>query len=208
MRKAFPYVLAACSALTLSGCGSDNDNDESAAGASPVATPSSISLSLLGRYSTGQFDESAAEIPAYDAASERLFVVNAEKGMVDVLDMSDPAAPVFVSALDGGSVLAGGEVNSVAVYDGVVALAIEAENKTDTGALALFNAADLSLIAGVEVGSQPDMVTFTPDGHYVLVANEGEPSDDYQTDPEGSVAVIDIRDRANPVAAHRRLYRV
>ncbi len=36
------------------------------------------------------------------------------------------------------------------------------------------------------------MLTFTPDGDKVLVANEGEPNDDYSTDPEGSVSVIDI----------------
>ncbi|MEZ4526583.1 MAG: hypothetical protein R2941_11745 [Desulfobacterales bacterium] len=27
------------------------------------------------------------------------------------------------------------------------------------------------------------MITFTPDGKKVLTANEGEPSDDYSTDP-------------------------
>ncbi|MDO6746403.1 choice-of-anchor I family protein [Gilvimarinus sp. 1_MG-2023] len=204
MKKSFPYILAACSALALVGCGSDSDDDDNGnpdPGTPVVETPSSIALSLVGRYSTGQFDESAAEIPAYDAASQRLFVVNAEKGMIDVLDMSDPAAPVFIDTLDGGSVVTDGEVNSVAVHDGLVALAIEADTKTDNGAIALFNAADLSLISSVAVGAQPDMVTFTPDGNYVLAANEGEPSDDYQVDPEGSIAVIDVSDNANPVVA-------
>jgi DNA-binding beta-propeller fold protein YncE len=61
-------------------------------------------------------------------------------------------------------------VNSVAVYDGLVALAIEANPKTSPGAVAFYNAADLRLLHSVTVGALPDMVTFTPDGKYLLVA--------------------------------------
>jgi hypothetical protein len=50
------------------------------------------------------------------------------------------------------------------------------------------------LITSVAVGALPDMIKFTHDGDYVLVANEGEPSG-YgagQVDPQGSVSIIPI----------------
>ncbi|MBX3611101.1 MAG: choice-of-anchor I family protein [Hydrogenophaga sp.] len=156
-----------------------------------------IELEFLGRYSTGQFGVSAAEIPAYDAGTQRVFVVNAQSGRLDVLDLSDPAEPVKVGEVDANTVLAGATVNSVAVHKGLVAVAIEAPVKTDPGRVALYRAKDLALLGSVTVGALPDMLVFTPNGKRVLVANEGEPSDDYQTDPEGSVSVIDV---SNPTA--------
>ncbi|GAB3285607.1 choice-of-anchor I family protein [Parahaliea aestuarii] len=208
MKRTLPFIFLACSTLTLFGCSDSSDSSDRRDPETPEPpvveppvdnTPESVSLSLLGRYQTGQFDEAAAEIPAYDAASQRLFVVNAQKGALDVLDLSDPASPDFIDAITTEDIRAGSVVNSVAVQDGIVAVAIEASPKTDPGAVAFYRADNLSLISSVDVGAQPDMLVFTPDGNTVLTANEGEPSDDYSVDPEGSIGVIDISDIENPV---------
>lgn len=162
------------------------------------AADAPLSLTLLGRAETGGYDQGAAEIPAHDPLTQRLFVVNGGAGTVDVLSIADPATPAKVGAIDVTPL--GRAANSVAVKRGVVAVAIEAAVKTDAGLVAFYDAATLALIGTAPVGALPDMLTFTPDGKKVLVANEGEPSDDYLTDPEGSVTVIDVTDFAAPVA--------
>ena len=75
--------------------------------------------------------------------------------------------------------------------------AVEATDRQQPGQ-AVFLTLDGGFVAAVTVGANPDMLTFTPDGSRVLVANEGEPSDygPGETDPEGSVSVIDLADGA------------
>lgn len=163
------------------------------------ATPTTLTLAKIGSYETGQYEVSAAEIPAFDAASKRVFVVNALDGLVDVIDLSDPAKPVKKGELNANTVLAGSSINSVAVFNGTVAVAIQAPVKTDPGRMALYRASDLTLLGSATVGALPDMLIFTPDGKTVLTANEGEPSDDYQIDPEGSISIIDISNPAKMV---------
>ena len=152
-----------------------------------------IKLEAIGAYESGIFDDSAAEIVAHDPETQRLFVVNAAVGQIDVLDILNPATPTRLYRIDVSSY--GAAANSVAVHDGIVAVAVEADPKQASGSVAFFNT-DGGFLSVVKVGALPDMVTFTPNGRYALVANEGEPSDYCQpgdsNDPEGSVSVIDI----------------
>ena len=191
-------LLSLLAAAALAACGGDDDNTPVATPPAE-ATPKTLQLEKVGEYASGVYFESAAEIPAFDAASKRGFVVNAQKGAVDVIDMTDPAQPAHIGMIDATQLLAGASINSVAVHDGLVAVAVQAANKTDPGLLALYQASDLKLVGQAQVGALPDMLTFTPDGKTVLVANEAEPSDDYQTDPEGSISVVDVSTPAKPM---------
>ena len=150
---------------------------------------SQLTLSPVGTYSAGVFDESAAEIVAY--YGKRVYTVNALAGAVDVIDVTNPAAPTKLYSIVGSGV-----ANSIAIRrDGLGAIAVEAPVKTDPGSLVFFDARSAEsapILGSVTVGAQPDMVTFSPDGKYALSANEGEPNDDYTVDPEGSVSVVTV----------------
>lgn len=154
-----------------------------------VADGAALTLSPVGTYETGVFDESAAEIvAAYDG---RLYVVNAQAGLVEVLDAKKPSKPKKVGEVQGDGI-----ANSVAIRaDGLGVVAIEdADDKTAPGRILFFDATGKKprVLGSVEVGSLPDMVALSADGTRAVVANEGEPADDFSSDPEGSVAVIDL----------------
>lgn len=186
------WMMAATSAAllaTLAGCKSSSSDDNDAP---EVVTPDSITLNYLGRYSANIFGASAAEIPAFDPVNQRIFIVNAQKGAVDVLNAADPTNPVLLQELTVESITEGAVVNSIAYKGGYLAVAVEAPTKTDNGWVALFDATSLEMLGYEQVGAQPDMVTFTPDGEYVLTANEGEPSTDYQIDPVGSISILGV----------------
>jgi DNA-binding beta-propeller fold protein YncE len=171
----------------------DAQTQASAALALVERTPASVTMEKIGGYAHAG-GLSSAEITAYDPLSKRLFTINGALGTADVLNLANPTAPVQVGTVTTAVFGAGlGGVNSVAIHSGVVALAIEASPKTNNGIVALLRASDLHVLGTATVGALPDMLAFSPDGKYLLVANEGEPSNynvEGAVDPEGSVSVI------------------
>lgn len=188
-KRLLPHLtLSLIAAAVLAACGGGDD--------APVdPTPKTLALEKIGGFAhSGGL--SSAEITAYDPLSKRLFVVNGALASVDVLSLADPTKPTLLGSIKASDVGAGlAAINSVAVHQGVVALAIEADPKTSPGVVAWLRASDLRLLGTDTVGALPDMLVFTPDGKHLLVANEGEPNS-YgladSVDPEGSVSVIAV----------------
>ena len=150
---------------------------------SPSVAPqvNELQISALSQISLGN-----TEIVAYDPASKRIFSTNGTANKVDIIDFSNPATPLLI-----GSINISGDLNSVAVKNGIVAIAVA--KGQDPGEVLLTDTNGTFLLPeGIPTGALPDMIVFTPDGNKILTANEGEPNNAYTIDPEGSVTIIDI----------------
>lgn len=135
----------------------------------------------------------AAEITTYDPTTRRLFAVN--NGTTNKIDVISVADPTNISVIYSISLTPyGGFVNSVDVNNGKLAAAIESTNKQDPGKVVIFNTNTYQEEKVVTVGALPDMIVYSPDGKYILTANEGEPNATYTSDPEGSVSIISTSD--------------
>ncbi|MES2799402.1 MAG: choice-of-anchor I family protein [Bacteroidota bacterium] len=159
------------------------DNDYVA----PTAT-NELNLSLLSSFSNGVPGSTSAEIVAYDSSNYRLFIANSIDSKLDIVDFANPSAPVLLNSIDISSY---GAINSVAVHDGVVAMAIQNTNAQLNGFI-VFLDENGAFINQVDAGAMPDMITFNKDFTKVITANEGEPSLDYSVDPEGSITIVDL----------------
>lgn len=151
----------------------------------PLQARPPVELVQRGRFLGGA--TAASEIVAYDAGTRRLFVTNGAQNRIDVLNISNPDVPTLVFSIPLAAF--GGNVNSVAARNGLVAAAIEGIPRTGPGRIVLFSAGG-TLLRSFAAGTQPDHVSFSPDGRFVLSANEGEL--DANIDPAGSVSIVDL----------------
>jgi hypothetical protein len=140
----------------------------------------------------------ACEIAAFSANTQRIFVTVG--GGIDVV------AARTGERLAEIPIPADYHATSVACAGEVVAVAWAAEDKHNRGRITFYNAETLAEIASYTAGYLPDMITFTPDGHKLLVANEGEPTTDYSFDPEASISIISSQDGWQRAQVHEATF--
>ncbi|MEY3398532.1 MAG: hypothetical protein RL220_1126 [Bacteroidota bacterium] len=158
---------------------SDNELD------SPEAS-SELGIEYVSSYLVDS--DGSAEIVAYNKPQKRLYVMNSTSSVVEILDFSDPRNIVSINSID--LTVYGPSATSVACNNAIVAATVDGA-EGEPGSVVFMNKNGV-VLSVVQVGYLPDMLVFTPDNQKVLVANEGEPSQGYVTDPEGTISVIDI----------------
>ena len=160
-----------------------------------VLPTDAITMRVVSTCRTGPFDASACEIAAWCPVSSRLLVTSAAEGLVAVsLGKDASLSPARAVPVPG--------ISSVAVHGGTIAVCRGGSDAASAGEVLLLDR-DLKLMATIPVGHGPDMLTFTPDGRTLLVANEAEPSADGTVDHAGSISIIDLSDPATqPIVRH------
>ena len=143
-------------------------------------------LNIAGFKLVSDTNFGGAEISAFDPRTNRLFVTGGSNEVM-VIDLTNPATPTQVNTLTFSN-----DVQSVAVNNGLLAVAESGSEKTNNGTVHIHNTSTYANITSVAVGALPDNVVFSKDGSIIMTANEGEPNDTYTIDPNGSVSIIEV----------------
>lgn len=215
-KRIISAVLAPVICLMLLGTGIVNAAEVQTGG---YENGKGLDLKKIGSYISGisNPDGGVAEIVSYDIVKNKAWVVNGTTGMLDILDLDNMedgkinATSLNIKAL-AEEVNPGffyGDMTSVSVCSDLklVAVALQAEDYDAAGYVGILNT-DGEMLAMIEAGIQPDMVTFTPDGSKILAANEGEPRNGYGediTDPVGSVTIIWLNAADPASSSHRNI---
>ncbi|HLA32002.1 MAG TPA: hypothetical protein VJ047_13360 [Pseudomonas sp.] len=137
------------------------------------------------------------EIVHAQASSMRVIVSNSAEGLVDILQL-DPAKGLQRIARHSLVAEGAGEITSAAFHPSadMFAVCVRDRDGLKNGRVEFRAAADGKLLKTVEIGIWPDSLAFSPQGDFVVVANEGE---GYVRDGEGfrsgegSISLIDLR---------------
>ncbi|HAP59145.1 MAG TPA: alkaline phosphatase, partial [Cytophagales bacterium] len=107
-----------------------------------------IKLEVLGSVTApGDFDDGGTEIIAYDPETQQIFSTNGSTKSLDIYDVSDPTSITLVKSVEFGDL--GDAAQSVSFSNGIVAVALGADNTQDNGKVAFYDTDGL-LLSSVE----------------------------------------------------------
>lgn len=135
---------------------------------------------------TNVFDNGGVDLVTYDKFNNYVYFLNKSQSRIEVYDYSKLSQPIFKHYITAAT----SNISGIDVYLKTVAI-VGYDSPQSSGKLEFYDEKGTAL-GQYPTGSTPKNVTFSPNGTWVLVANEGAPSDDYTVDPIGSVTVLAI----------------
>lgn len=159
-----------------------------------LAADASAEIRQLSRYQA-----MGAEIFQFHVETQRIYsTASGSVQGVEIIDYSDVTEPKLQKVVDFSDAFPGVGLNSVASVAidptarglGAAALISEDSNK-HLGKVGLFDMETGAILGFVAVGYHPDSLTFSPDGDFIYVANEGEFAPEGVQVP-GSISLIDL----------------
>lgn len=160
----------------------------------------------LSSYSVGSAndDGGVAEIVTYNKEDKVFYVVSGVTQSIDLVKINSDGSTKLKKRLEIKKVLEGkginaGDMTSVSYSDekNLLAVAVQDSDYDKNGHIVILDK-EGNFLEAYECGVQPDMVTFTKDGRYILSADEGEPQKGYGNgfvDPRGSVTIVDVENK-------------
>lgn len=160
----------------------------------------------LSSYSVGRANANGgvAEIVTYNKDDKVFYVVSGVTQSIDLVKINSDGSTERKKRIEIGEILEdkninAGDMTSVSYSDEkkLLAVAVQDEDYKNNGHIVILDK-DGNFVEAYESGVQPDMVTFTKDGKYIISADEGEPREGYVNgiDPKGSVTIIDVENKS------------
>lgn len=160
----------------------------------------------LSSYSVGRAnaDGGVAEIVTYNKDDKVFYVVSGMTQSIDLVKINSDGSTECKKRINIGDVLKGQDINvgdmtsvSYSNEKNLLAVAVQDKDYKNNGHIVILDK-EGNYKESFECGVQPDMVTFTKDGKYIISADEGEPREGYVNgiDPKGSVTIIDVENKS------------
>ncbi|MEL6746830.1 MAG: hypothetical protein AAFO79_03320, partial [Pseudomonadota bacterium] len=156
--------------------------------AADVSVQAQLVATIPGRADAGAMASASVH---HDAQRKQFLVVNRADLTIDRLVLTTSGEIEQAGSLDLKT--HGARLTGVAIGGELTAAIVQPDEATGLGRLVVLGKDD-RIVRQVSVGAGPTAVAFTPDGRFILVANEGAPSTDYRIDPEGSVTIVAVAD--------------
>lgn len=160
----------------------------------------------LSSYSVGRANANGrvAEIVTYNKDDKVFYVVSGVTQSIDLVKINSDGSTECKKRINIGDVLKGQDINvgdmtsvSYSNEKNLLAVAVQDKDYKNNGHIVILDK-DGNYKEAYECGVQPDMVTFTKDGKYILSADEGEPREGYDNgiDPKGSLTIVNLENQS------------